>query len=228
MKLLITTGATVTFKPLVRLAVLPPFLDLLAEQGVTDVVIQYGNHVENGHNLLTQFVNECLVEWAEEINSADGRATYVYRGSGRTGRAGSAGSSGSAGGSGGSDPGGSVAVELMPFSANLGEYIAASDVVVSHGGTGTILDVLRGALVPLIVVYNEELMDNHQREVSEALEAMGHCVSMGSRGLSVATFGAVLRRVMAGEIKMKPLESSGGAVLDVLYGELARARGVDW
>ncbi|RMZ85481.1 hypothetical protein DV737_g747, partial [Chaetothyriales sp. CBS 132003] len=40
--------------------------------------------------------------------------------------------------------------------------------VVSHAGSGSILDVLRVG-VPLIVVPNEDLMDNHQIELAEVL-----------------------------------------------------------
>ncbi|KAM3425005.1 UDP-N-acetylglucosamine transferase subunit ALG13 [Cercospora zeina] len=41
-------------------------------------------------------------------------------------------------------------------------------VVISHAGSGTILDALR-IQVPLVVVPNEALLDNHQVELAEAL-----------------------------------------------------------
>jgi len=41
-------------------------------------------------------------------------------------------------------------------------------VVVSHAGSGSILDALR-VDVPLIVVPNESLLDNHQNELAEEL-----------------------------------------------------------
>lgn len=199
MKLLVTTGATVTFKPLVRLAVLPLFLDLMARHGVNLLFVQYGNHIVDGVNCLTQFVNECI-DWEKDIEGADGRAQYVYHGAQ-----------------------GDVAVELFPFSNKLCDYIAASDFVVSHGGTGTILDVLRGNR-PLVVVYNEELMDNHQAEVSRELAAMGHCLIVGSLGLDVAVFTAVFERLVGGEVQLKRFGGGSSVVRDVLYGELARAR----
>lgn len=42
-------------------------------------------------------------------------------------------------------------------------------------GSGTILDALRMA-VPLIVVPNEELLDNHQVELAEALAEQEYVV----------------------------------------------------
>lgn len=48
-------------------------------------------------------------------------------------------------------------------------------IVVSHAGSGTILDALRIS-VPLIVVPNAELLDNHQIELAEALAEQEYVV----------------------------------------------------
>ncbi|EGP90999.1 unnamed protein product [Zymoseptoria tritici ST99CH_1A5] len=48
-------------------------------------------------------------------------------------------------------------------------------VVVSHAGSGTILDALRIS-VPIIVVPNSELLDNHQVELAEALAEQEYVV----------------------------------------------------
>ena len=47
--------------------------------------------------------------------------------------------------------------------------------IVSHAGSGTILDALR-LEVPLIVVPNEELLHNHQVELAEVLEQQKYVV----------------------------------------------------
>jgi len=46
---------------------------------------------------------------------------------------------------------------------------------ISNLGSGTILDALRIG-VPIIVVPNPELLDNHQVELAEALESQGYVV----------------------------------------------------
>ncbi|KAL8744655.1 MAG: hypothetical protein Q9190_003121 [Brigantiaea leucoxantha] len=48
-------------------------------------------------------------------------------------------------------------------------------IVISHAGSGSILDALRIS-VPLIVVPNPSLLDNHQVELAEALEKQGYVI----------------------------------------------------
>ncbi|KAF2812046.1 uncharacterized protein BDZ99DRAFT_383857 [Mytilinidion resinicola] len=48
-------------------------------------------------------------------------------------------------------------------------------VVISHAGSGTILAVLR-IDVPLVVVPNEDLLDNHQVELAKVLEEQGYVI----------------------------------------------------
>lgn len=52
---------------------------------------------------------------------------------------------------------------------------AAEGLVISHAGSGTVLDALRVS-IPLIVVPNSTLLDNHQVELAEALEEQEYVV----------------------------------------------------
>ncbi|KAI9671940.1 MAG: N-acetylglucosaminyldiphosphodolichol N-acetylglucosaminyltransferase catalytic subunit alg13 [Caeruleum heppii] len=61
------------------------------------------------------------------------------------------------------------------MSAARGQKGDSEGVVVSHAGSGSILDALRIG-VPLIVVPNPELLDNHQVELAEELAAQGYVI----------------------------------------------------
>lgn len=71
-----------------------------------------------------------------------------------------------------------VELQLFQFAPDLKSYISAADVVVSHAGSGTILDTLRMRPNPpkLVVVPNTSLMDNHQVELADALGKEGFLV----------------------------------------------------
>lgn len=66
--------------------------------------------------------------------------------------------------------------------------------VVYQLGSGTILDALR-TQVPLIVVPNEDLLDNHQLELAEALAEQEYVVHGRLRGLVQALGEAEQLRV---------------------------------
>ncbi|KAF8061584.1 glycosyltransferase family 1 protein [Lyophyllum atratum] len=66
-----------------------------------------------------------------------------------------------------------VAIELWKFKPTLEKEYGDADLVISHAGSGTILDVLRRGK-PLIVVVNSTLLDNHQQELASALADLGH------------------------------------------------------
>ncbi|KAL2162424.1 hypothetical protein VTH06DRAFT_7337 [Thermothelomyces fergusii] len=70
--------------------------------------------------------------------------------------------------------------------------------VISHGGTGTVGEVL-GIGAPLIVVANPTLMDNHQLELAESLEEQNIAVH-GRIGFLAAAIDRIAERIAQDEL----------------------------
>ncbi|KAH0584356.1 UDP-N-acetylglucosamine transferase subunit alg13 [Termitomyces sp. J132] len=66
-----------------------------------------------------------------------------------------------------------IDIELWKFKPTLQNEYEKADLVISHAGSGTILDVLRLGK-PLLTVVNPTLLDNHQQELASALAELGH------------------------------------------------------
>ncbi len=68
-------------------------------------------------------------------------------------------------------------VSIFNFKPNLEADMKSADLIISHCGAGSILEsiTLRKAL---IVVINETLQDNHQKELSDALIEGNFCLSV--------------------------------------------------
>ena len=66
-------------------------------------------------------------------------------------------------------------VTWFRFAPTITEEMRAADVVISHAGAGSILEALELGK-RLVVCVNDALMDNHQAELANALEARGHVV----------------------------------------------------
>ena len=61
-----------------------------------------------------------------------------------------------------------LAVSILTLVPALLPLLSSSSLVISHAGAGTIVEALRLRL-PLLVVVNEALMDNHQLQLARAL-----------------------------------------------------------
>ena len=62
-----------------------------------------------------------------------------------------------------------LGIEMFQFTHDFKRRLQESDLIISHGGSGTILEALY-LRKPLIAVVNTALMDNHQKELVNQLE----------------------------------------------------------
>ncbi|ABN67759.2 syntenic homolog of ALG13_YEAST UDP-N-acetylglucosamine transferase subunit ALG13 (Asparagine linked glycosylation protein 13) [Scheffersomyces stipitis CBS 6054] len=161
---LITTGATVTFRSLLDYVVSPEFIENLSKFKVSRLKLQYGNEINpttNEHVSRDYF--ERLVKQSEIVSKfqldistdrksdTDGSITY-------------------------SSTKYDFVLEAFPFSMDIDSHIRSADVVISHAGTGSIIDALK-LHKKLVVIVNDALMDNHQAEIANEFAKLNYCVS---------------------------------------------------
>ncbi|XP_070494144.1 UDP-N-acetylglucosamine transferase subunit ALG13 [Chironomus tepperi] len=68
-----------------------------------------------------------------------------------------------------------INVQQFDLKTSIERDITEADLVISHAGAGTCIDVL-GKKKPLLVVVNDTLMNNHQIELAEQLHKDGYLV----------------------------------------------------
>lgn len=79
----------------------------------------------------------------------------------------------------------SINIECYDLKANILADINASDLVISHAGAGSCIEVLTSKR-PLIVVVNERLMNNHQTELAQQLFIDGYLLYCSTQTLANA------------------------------------------
>ncbi|KAI9274410.1 glycosyl transferase, partial [Phascolomyces articulosus] len=74
------------------------------------------------------------------------------------------------------DNGTTIKVQGYNYKPSITEDMENASLIISHAGSGSILQALR-IPKPLIVVSNNLLMDNHQQELAKAMQDKGYCIS---------------------------------------------------
>eukprot|EP00514_Thraustochytrium_sp_LLF1b_P008653 CAMPEP_0184551824 /NCGR_PEP_ID=MMETSP0199_2-20130426/26716_1 /TAXON_ID=1112570 /ORGANISM="Thraustochytrium sp., Strain LLF1b" /LENGTH=95 /DNA_ID=CAMNT_0026947127 /DNA_START=53 /DNA_END=340 /DNA_ORIENTATION=+ len=93
--------------------------------------------------------------------------------------------------------------------------MADADWVISHAGAGTITEGLRSGK-KMLVVINEGLMDNHQKELANALEA--------AHALKSATCSSLLDNLkQLDTLSFEPFSPSPGTFAQLVDEELFEA-----
>lgn len=136
----VTIGATASFDALVKAVLSPTFCQALELQNYTILLIQYGR---GGQGLY----EKCLSDLKAASNTKLSISGFDLDMNGLAQYM--------------------KAAKGLP-SINPPTTTSTEGVVISHAGSGTILDALRIS-VPLIVVPNTTLLDNHQLELAEVL-----------------------------------------------------------
>lgn len=164
----VTVGATASFEELVRAALDPSFVTALEENGYSHLLVQYGKNAVIYENFLKQYPPERR-PW-RRINISG----FSFHEHGLGGDFALAQADISKGRSGGlviSHAG----MEHLSWPLNSTGVFLTSDMECLLG-SGTILEVLRMG-IPLIVVPNPSLQDNHQEELARQLQKQGYVVA---------------------------------------------------
>ena len=162
--LFLTIGATAPFPALLHSALHPRFLAALREHGYTDFLLQYG---EGGEKILATAIS--VNDEGKRVVNDVRVAGYDFNHEGL-------------------DEAFRAVQGPRDKTVLTGETIEdienrpkekpkhVEGAVITHAGSGTIMEALRMDL-SVIVVPNPELMDNHQEELAEELSRQGYVVS---------------------------------------------------
>lgn len=194
--ILVTTGATVTFRQLIETAVSVKFVLSLIDLGVTKLLIQYGNEIKGSQHISRQFFESQLKKsniiekfgFTVENNTTNDTMMLTNN---------------------------DIQITAFPFSPHIQDYINRADIIISHAGTGSIIDTLRNHK-RLLVVANNQLMDNHQEEIANEFVKMNYCAKCNCND----DFKSILASVQAHEFAKFP-ESDGRILESIIAEELS-------
>lgn len=204
MMLFITTGATVTFKELLEFVLTDSFFQRCIDIGFTRLLLQYGNEYKDDCNISLKFVNECLSRnTALQMMQKPQDTFKIYEKSTVLGK---------------NLKAKFLQVELFPYANNFLSYVRQATIVISHGGTGTLLDILKFHK-PAIVIPNHTLMNDHQQDICDEFCKLGYIVSMfinesSERNLE---FVNLCTSLLQGRLKLNTFEMENGDIIKEIF-----------
>ncbi|OQR72090.1 UDP-N-acetylglucosamine transferase subunit ALG13-like [Tropilaelaps mercedesae] len=72
------------------------------------------------------------------------------------------------------------------YKSDISKEMKAADLIISHGGAGSILEAVRCRNAKVIVVSNDTLLENHQIELAKSMHDGGHLLCTNIEGLQEA------------------------------------------
>lgn len=151
--LFVTCGATVPFPKLIECVLMEHFAHELLKHGFKKMIVQFGKGYQGSFTeLLGGGYSDDLIYTSNDLGY-DGKPVHGYIASGQ------------------------LEVIGIEYSTKIQDVIEEyADLVISHAGTGSILDSLRLGK-PLIVCVNDTLMDNHQQQIADKFESANYLVA---------------------------------------------------
>lgn len=191
MSLLITTGATETFKSLIQFSANEKFLSFVTNHTkITKIIIQFGNN--------TQFFQQCLARIPNLKQSTTQNhfgietESYIYDDK--------------------------LRIQAYQFNPNILKDIEDLDYIISHAGTGSILDSLR-LKKPLLVIVNDKLMDNHQLDIAQEFQNDNFLTYYQFRLGENSELFTLINSFLNGEMHFKLLPPANKNLLNELINE---------
>lgn len=204
---LFTSGATVTFRQLIEVITSYDFIvETIIGNGITRMIVQYGNEIETGtqKHVSEEYYRQCVED--KELKqllqlevATDDSNVATYRSSKYRG----------------------FEMVVFPFSNDICQFISESDLVISHAGTGSIIDTLR-LEKPLIVVTNDKLMNKHQEEVADELVKLGCCRKMTIEDMKLGQLKGCISEILSGSRTFNKLPECSTEVEGIIYHELVK------
>lgn len=196
---LVTTGATVTFKELISYVCLTECVSKLAGLGIRKLVVQYGNEVgESGNNISRGHFEKSVASleasgFMRVAKTSDLEVVLESE---------------------------SIKIVAFPFTHDISSYIKTADIIVSHAGTGSIIDVLR-LKKNLVVVTNDSLLDNHQLEVALMMAKKGYLIDCTLEEMRGGKLIESIGDIISGVASFSALpEPEDGAVETIIVEEM--------
>ncbi|KAJ6083919.1 UDP-N-acetylglucosamine transferase subunit alg13 [Penicillium sp. IBT 16267x] len=163
----VTVGATAAFPELIAAVANEQFFKTLADKKFTRLIIQFGAHGRSQFDACLAGHNpgDAFFHGIDVIGFDFQKNLNDYMG---------------------------MAMERKPYGRPREHQELG--LMISHAGTGTILEGLRCGL-PLIIVPNPKLADNHQEELANQMESLGYGVMARAEDVKAAIDKATDQRV---------------------------------